>query len=326
MEIEFSQAGIHVPEIGLWLDPAVDCGAVWVSHGHGDHARARHGTVIGTLETLDLYRLRFPGHQAHFLPLAYGESIDWNGARLTAHPAGHILGAAQLLIERRGERVVYTGDLKLRPPLCGLATETVPCGRLIVESTFGLPIFHFLSREEARERIAGFARECFEQVCVPVFLAHPLGRGQEVVAALGDAGIPAAVHPAIAAYLPIYESRGFRFPGWSLYENPPLDGQALVTVHGARRTLEASGKNLRIAYVSGWAALDNARARTGAEELIPYSDHADFEELLALVEASGAREADVVHGYAEPFAHVLRGRGVEARAQAAPFARTLAPR
>jgi Cft2 family RNA processing exonuclease len=319
MRIDFSQAGIHLPEIGLWLDPAVDCEAAWISHGHGDHARGRHGTVIGTAETLEFYRMRFPGHQARFLPLAYGESMEWGGAWLTAHPSGHILGSAQLLIERRGERVVFTGDLKLRPPLLGQGAEPVRAERLIVESTFGLPIFHFLSREEALERIAGFARECFEQGRTPVFLAHPLGRGQEVLSALGEAGIPAAVHDAIAAFLPVYESRGCRFPDWTPYQDLHLDGRALVAVHGFRRTIEASGRDFRIAYVSGWAALDNARARTGAEELIAYSDHASFEELLALVEASGAREVDVVHGYTEPFAHLLRQRGVEARAQAAPF-------
>ena len=71
---------------------------------------------------------------------------------------------------------------------------------------------------------------------------------------------------------------------------------------------------MRTAYVSGWAALDNARASSGAEELIPYSDHADFEELLQLVEQSGALEVDVVHGYTIPFARILRDRGVNARA------------
>ena len=79
-----------------------------------------------------------------------------------------------------------------------------------------------------------------------------------------------------------------------------------------RNYLEASGKSVRIAYVSGWAALHNARARAGAEELIPYSDHADFDELLAIVEGSGASQVDVVHGYTEAFAHILRQRGIEA--------------
>jgi Cft2 family RNA processing exonuclease len=318
MQIEFLEDGIHLPEIGLWLDPAVDCEAAWISHGHGDHARGRHATVIGTPETIEFYKLRFADHAATFLSLAFGDALEWNGARLTAQPAGHILGAAQLVIERGGERVVFTGDLKLKPPMCGQQASPLHCDRLVIESTFGLPIFHLLSREEGRERILAFARECFEQKTTPVFLAHPLGRGQEVLGVLAEAGIPPAVHGAIVAYLPVFESRGYRFPGWTRLEGLPPAGHAIVTPRGYQR---ADAKNYRIAYVSGWAALDNARARAGAEELIPYSDHADFEELIEAVEASGAREVDVVHGYTEPFAHILRQRGVEARAQAAPFSR-----
>jgi Cft2 family RNA processing exonuclease len=98
------------------------------------------------------------------------------------------------------------------------------------------------------------------------------------------------------------------------YESGKYAGKALVVVPGFQNILEARGKDFRLAYVSGWAALDNARARSSAEVLIPYSDHAGFDELLAIVEQTGAREIDVVHGYAEPFAHILRLRGLDARA------------
>jgi Cft2 family RNA processing exonuclease len=323
MRIDFSAEGIHLPEIGLWLDPAVDSDAAWISHGHGDHACGRHNAVLATPETIEFYKLRFEAHGPLYCPLRYGEAVEWHGARLTAFAASHILGSAQLLVEMRGERVLYTGDLKLRPPLCGAATETVRADRLILESTFGLPVFHFLSREEARERITGFARECLASGTVPVFLAHPLGRGQEVLYALAEAGIPAAVDGAIAAYLPVYEAAGYRFPGWMPLDGPAPEGAALVTSRGFRP--ESGGRKMRIAYVSGRAALDNARARSGAEQLIPYSDHGDFEELVALAGASGAREVDVVHGYAEPFARILRQRGIAAHAQTAPFARGQAP-
>jgi Cft2 family RNA processing exonuclease len=222
--------------------------------------------------------------------------------------------------------MLYTGDLKRRPPLLGVETVTPPCDRLIVESTFGLPIFHLLSREEARERILDFARECSGEESTPVYLCHPLGRGQEVLHTLCAAGLPTAVHGSVARFIPLYESAGFEFPGWEPYRGLAAEGQALVMVHGFGRQAEAIGKNYRIAYVSGWAALDNARARSGAEELIPYSDHADFDELLALVEAASPREIDVVHGYAEPFARILTQRGWNARPRASSLARAGATR
>ena len=224
-------------------------------------------------------------------------------------------------LEFGGERLVYTGDIKLRQPLCGETTESVACDRLIIESTFGLPIFRMLDREAAMRRIVAFARECLEDGATPAFIGYALGRGQEIVHVLGQGGIPTSVHGAIARYIPVYQEHGYAFGDWAPYE-ASVTGRALVVVPTHGRVLEASGKNIRLAYVSGWAALDNARSRAGAEELIAYSDHADFSELLALVEASGAKHVDVVHGYTEPFARILRQRGYAADAPERAGART----
>ena len=157
------------------------------------------------------------------------------------------------------------------------------CDRLIIESTFGLPIYRFLSREEARVRIVNFARECLEDGITPVFIGYPLGRGQEIAFTLCQAGFPTAIHGSIARMIPVYEEAGFTFPELVSLRRQGNRRQSARRGAGFRAHLEASGKNTRLAYVSGWAAIDNARNRAGAEELIPYSDHADFDELLALV-------------------------------------------
>jgi Cft2 family RNA processing exonuclease len=318
MEVSFRPTGIYLPEIDLWLDNTEPCACTWISHGHSDHARGCHGQVIGTPITLRFYRMRLwlgeENTEPLQLPLDFGQSIDWNGARLTAYPASHILGAAQLLIEYKNERLVYTGDIKLRRPLAGETTQPLQCDRLIIESTFGLPIYKLLEREAAMNAIVRFARECLEEKVTPVFIGYALGRGQEVVHVLCDAGIPTAVHGAIAKFIPVYQECGYTFNGWEPYEARATAGKALVVVPSHGAALETSGKSIRIAYVSGWAALDNARTRSGAEELIPYSDHADFDELLTLVTHSQAKDIDVVHGYTEPFAHILRTRGFSAAA------------
>ena len=138
MQVEFRESGIYLPDIELWLDNTEPCSATWISHGHSDHARGCHGRVIGTSATLRIYRMRLwleeGQEEPETLPLDFGECLDWNGAVLTAYPASHILGAAQLLVEYRGERLVYTGDMKLRQPLCGDTTEPIPCDRLIIET------------------------------------------------------------------------------------------------------------------------------------------------------------------------------------------------
>lgn len=315
MQVEARPNGVLLPEIDLWLDSREPCAATWISHAHSDHAQSAHGRVFATPATLSLYQKRVELSRAAsegLTPLDYGESMEWNGARLMALRGAHIVGAAQLLVEYRGERLIYTGDIKLRAPLCGATTEVCTCDRLIIESTFGLPVFHFLDREEARRRIVAFAEECLAEGSNPAFLGYALGRGQEIVYALRQAGIPTAVHGAIARFLPFYAEHGYDAAGWEPYESGETKGKALVVVPGMRKFLEASSRDVRIAYVSGWAALSNARTRSGAEYLVPYSDHADFEELLEIVTRSGARQVDVVHGYTEAFAHILRQRGIEA--------------
>jgi Cft2 family RNA processing exonuclease len=349
MHVTYSPEGIYLQDIDLWLDPRRSQPVAWLSHAHSDHARGSHGTAVGSPDTLEIYALR-AGEQAvantRMQRLAYGESLEYNGATLTALPAGHILGAAQLLVEFGGERLVYTGDIKLRPPLCGATTEVVPCDHLIMECTFGLPVFHFLSRQEAIDRIVAFARECLADGDTPAFLGYALGRGQEIAHVLASHGVPTMVHGAIARYFPWYERAGYAFGDWVPYQRgkvsangkdsdtshgsepkaaDPVDGladrgiegRALVAVPSFRTTLQASASRVRIAYVSGWASMDNARARTGAEALIPYSDHGDFPELLGIVEQSRPKRVDAVHGFTEVFASILRNKGVEAHAPAA---------
>jgi Cft2 family RNA processing exonuclease len=320
LNVSFRPSGIYLADLDLWLDNTEPCpgSSTWISHGHSDHARGCHTQVIGTPTTLRFYRMRLSlgANDAEPVqrPLAFGQSIDWNGARLTAYPASHILGAAQLLIEHKNERLVYTGDIKLRPPLAGETTQPLECDRLIIESTFGLPIYRLLEREAAVQSILRFARQCLAESVTPVFIGYALGRGQEIVHVLCEAGIPTSVHGAIARFIPVYEECGYRFQGWEPYDARATGDRALVVVPSHGAALQTTGKPMRIAYVSGWAALDNARTRAGAEELIPYSDHADFEELLTLVTHSRAAHIDVVHGYTEPFAHILRTRGFSADA------------
>jgi len=159
---------------------------------------------------------------------------------------------------------VSSGDIKLASPICGRETQVVRCDRLIVESTFGLPIYRFLSREDACGRIVNTALECLADGVTPVFIGYALGRGQEVVHTLCKAGIPTAVHGSIARLIPVYQQAGYEFCGWEPYAARATEGKALVVVPNFRAILEASGKKTRLAYVSGWAALDNARARVGA--------------------------------------------------------------
>lgn len=310
MRVDYSSEGIFLPAIGLWLDPRVPVPAAWLSHAHSDHARGLHDTVIATPATARLYRHRWPlpaGRTQQVHTLSPGETLEWNGARLTPLQAAHILGAAQLLVEHEGERLIYTGDIKSRNPICGWPTQSAPCDHLIIESTFGLPIYQFLEAPEARQQIADFAQDCLDRGQTPVFQGYGLGRGQEIAHTLALYGIPCKIHHSIAGIIPIYEDAGYTFPTES-------EKGAILVTPGQAESIPGKSK---VALVSGWAALDNARAKANADVLIPYSDHADFSELLALIAAASPKQIDVVHGYAEPFSRILRaqGRNAEAKTQ-----------
>jgi Cft2 family RNA processing exonuclease len=313
MEVRFHREGIHLPALDLWLDPEGDRPLAFLSHAHADHARGAHGRVYCTPATAELYRLR-GGGAADIVAVDYGVPFELGKARLTLFPAGHILGSAQLLVEHGDQRLVYTGDLRLDEPLLGPPGEIVPCDRLVIESTYGLPIFRFLSAADAREAIVSAARKALDEGSTPVLLGYPLGRGQELVHVLSEAGVPVAAHGAVAKYLDLHA----RFLGRRFDAEPyerGLRGRAIVGPLGFGRQLAASDGAVRVVAVSGWALLDNARARFAADTLVPWSDHSSFGELVRYVEASGARTVDVVHGFAEPFANILRSRGFDAHAR-----------
>jgi Cft2 family RNA processing exonuclease len=316
MEVSFTPEGIYLPALDLWLDPEGDRPTAFISHGHADHATGRHGVAICTPVTAEIHRLR-NGQETGQKAVPFRETFEHRGARLTLYPAGHILGAAQLLVELGGERLVYTGDLKLDPALCADAAEIVPCDHLIIESTFGLPMFRFLSADETRRRIVATARALLNAGEIPVFLGYPLGRGQEIVEVLRTADVPVAAHGAVARYLDVYARHTGREFDAEPYERDAIEGHAIVGPSSFGRQISRSVKKSRVIAVSGWALLDSARARYGADVLISYSDHASFPELMKYVEGCGTRKVDVVHGFTEAFAEILRQKGFEARAPTA---------
>src|SRR3954469_19818796 len=135
-------AGLCCARGDFHIDPVRSVGKALITHGHSDHARAGHGSVLATRETLDFMRLRYGDNFARqSQAIAYGETIDLNGVRVTFHPVGHVMGSAQIAVERDGLRIVASGDYKDVPdPTCA-PFELTPCDVFITEATFGLPVF-----------------------------------------------------------------------------------------------------------------------------------------------------------------------------------------
>jgi Cft2 family RNA processing exonuclease len=312
--------GIHLTDLGLALDPTRPARVAVLSHGHGDHACAAHGEVIATRVTAEIYLRRVPGAGASRLRVVdYGEpTVLTSGATVVLEPAGHILGSAQTLVTAPdGERLVYSGDFKLKTAIAAEPARPIPCDHLVVESTYGKPGFRTVDALAASQAIQTAVERAFAVGAVPIFAGYPLGRGQELVHALLIAGYEVAADPAIARFFDLYKGAGYATRCAPLDGTPPRRVAVVAPMHIARTMTRRLGHRAQLAYVSGWAcdpALAWERGASCATHLIPYSDHADHAELRQYVAAAAPRVVDVIHGYTEELAYDLRCQGINARA------------
>jgi putative mRNA 3-end processing factor len=299
------------------IDPTRAVDKALITHGHSDHARPGHGAVLATQETLDLMRLRYGENFAGTTQaVRYGETLDIGGAAVTFHPAGHVLGSAQIAVGAKGCRIVASGDYKdVADPTCA-PFELVPCDVFITEATFGLPVFrHGDPRGEIAKLLHSLA--LFPERAHLVG-AYSLGKAQRVIALIRQAGYdqPIYLHGALQKITNYYADR--------------IDLGELRLVRGANKAELAGTITLApptsltdlwsrrfpdpiTAFASGWMRV-RARARQHGVALpLVISDHADWDGLIATVVATGAGQIWVTHGAEEALVHWCTTRGREAR-------------
>jgi Cft2 family RNA processing exonuclease len=307
------QRGIYLPEVDLWLDPQIPRGTAAVSHAHSDHIQS-HTVTLATSTTAVFLRHRL-GRESRCRSLPFGQRAQFPGFALTLYPAGHILGSAQVLIERNGERLLYSGDFKLKPGRSVEATEVPEADVVIMETTFGKPGYVFPPADEVVAAIRGWVRGAWEDGLTPILFSYALGKSQELLAHLHDLDGEILLHRSVYALVKLYEELGIRFPTYRLYAHGSVPDRAvLICPPGCRRSHDiAAIRNRRTAYVSGWALDRGAAWRFGTHTCFPLSDHADYPDLLEYVRLTGARVIHTVHGFADEFATDLRLRGLDAR-------------
>jgi Cft2 family RNA processing exonuclease len=299
--------GISLVDHGLWLDPQVVRKRAFVSHAHSDHAR-RHALAMLTPATLALLP---PGRQPRRAQVtALDEPVALGDAWVTLHDAGHMLGSAQLLFEHGGDRLLYTGDLKLRR---GAGQPPTPIPRadvLVLESTYGRPHFRFPDPDEVLHDIAWWCKRALASRVTPVLLANAMGKAQEMMLALDGLGLGFALEERCVPFARGYEAAGVRLPDWVPLDGEP-DGRVVIAPPAGKEAIRQLAR-YRTALVSGWAREPSFWPRFGADYAFPISDHCDFDELMRVVELCGAERVYTVHGFASDLAVSLRRRGVRA--------------
>jgi putative mRNA 3-end processing factor len=310
-------AGLFCPRGGFHIDPTRAVDKAIITHGHSDHARPGHGAVLATQETLDLMRLRYGESFARATQvLRYGEGIAVDGVRVELHPAGHVLGSAQIVVAANGTRIVASGDYKdVVDPTCA-PFELVPCDVFITEATFGLPVFrHPDPRAEVAKLLQSVA--LFPERA-HLIGAYSLGKAQRVIALIREAGYPHPIylHGALEAITRYYAER------IGLGEIRLVRGAKKAELAGAIALAPPSMlkdvwtrrfPDPVTAFASGWMRI-RARARQHGVELpLVISDHADWNGLTATVAATGASEVWVTHGAEEALVRWCELHGLHAR-------------
>lgn len=305
--------GISLVGHKLWLDPQVVRDLAFVSHAHSDHAR-RHRRALLTEPTLKLLSQQRRPHAVDVVRL--GRPVVVDGARVTLHDAGHMLGSAMLLFEQPGTGVLYSGDMKLRRPGGGL-TVVPRAPVLVLESTYGRPHFRFPEPDSVVESLALWCRQAIAAGATPVVLAHALGKAQEVMLLLGRYHFRFALEERCVPFAHGYERAGVALPEWAELSQVEerLEDRVVVLPPAGKQALRRLAR-YRTALVSGWAQDPQFARLFGADRCFALSDHCDFDELLQVVSLSGAEHVYTVHGFADDLARHLRRRGVRAHALA----------
>src|SRR5579859_2911799 len=302
--------GVSLPAHRLWLDPLVVRNFAFISHAHADHAR-RHKEALLTPQTLAL--IPEPRRPRGWRMLGYREEMRRGQATVTLYPAGHMLGSAQLLFEHRGTRLLYTGDIKLRQALGSPPTFVPRADVLIVETTYGRPHFRFGDPDSTIELIARWCRLALDSKITPVLLCHALGKTQEVMLSLAPYGFTFALESRCVPCAKDYSSAGMALPDWVELNSEGAPGRVVIAPPAGKEEVRRLGR-YRTALISGWAKDAEFARMFGAVATFDLSDHCDFDELLEVVERSGADQVYTVHGYTADFARLLRKRGVRASA------------
>ncbi len=293
-----------------------------VTHAHADHACPGSRAYLAARPGEALLRARV-GSDAAIQPLGYGESVPLNGVRVSLHPAGHILGSAQVRLESGGEVWVVSGDYKLEPdPTCA-AFEPVACDTFVTESTFGLPIYRWPPEAEVFAEIGNWWTANQQAGKASVLFAYSVGKAQRVLA-----GLLANVDPLPG---PIYThgaveklSRLYREAGIALAPTTHASAAPAATDWSRALIVAPPSANgtawmrrfapLSTGLVSGWMRIRGARRRRSLDRGFVLSDHADWPGILSAVRASGASRVWVTHGYRAPVVEWLKQQGIEAQA------------
>jgi putative mRNA 3-end processing factor len=320
MLIEPADAGLYCAPGGFHIDPWKPVARAVITHAHGDHLRPGSRAYLCHADALPLVRHRLGG-DARVMPIADGESVLLDGVRVSMHPAGHILGAAQVRIEHRGEVWVASGDYKRQPDPTCRPFEPQRCHTFITEATFGQPVFRWDAPAVTIAEMEAWLLEMRDAGRPAVIFCYALGKAQRVLAELYASGLerPVFVHGSLIPLIEVYRRAGVVMPpvhrATDAARGTSFGGEVIVAPLSARgSTWMRRFTDHSDAFASGWMRIRGAWRRRGYDRGFALSDHADWDDVLHTVRETGAERVFVTHGYTDVLTRWLVGSGFDAHA------------
>lgn len=320
--IQLRPEGLYCSRGNFYIDPWRPVPRAVITHGHGDHARVGMSEYHTTREGLPIlqWRLRAQDYQVH----DYDESFMLGDVRVSLHPAGHVLGSAQVRIEGGGEVWVASGDYKRQhDPTCA-PFEVVRCDTFITEATFGLPVYRWQDTSEVAREIVQWREHCGERGEAAVLYCYALGKAQRILAELAaHTDRPALLHGAIAAGVDVYRQAGIEMlETRALGEDAKLRGDKhdyageliIAPPSAAGSAWLRRFRRAQQGFASGWMRIRGNRRRRNYDRGFVVSDHADWPALIRTVQETGATRVIATHGNTDAIIRKLNEDGIAAEA------------
>ncbi|MEM1224740.1 MAG: ligase-associated DNA damage response exonuclease [Planctomycetota bacterium] len=315
--LEVNPNGIYCSAGDFYIDPWKPVPRAVITHGHSDHARSGCRRYLSAKPGEPILRSRL-GSDAEMDLVDYGETRTIGGVGISLHPAGHMLGSAQIRLEYRGQVSVVTGDYKLQSDQTCADWEPVPCDLLVTESTFGLPIYRWPEPDDVQRQINDWWRRSAESGKCAILYGYAVGKSQRLLSGL-DASIgPIYTHGAVEKGVEAYRRAGVELPKTQLVSDQPAKhdwaGSMVLAVPSAHGTTWM--RRFRVvstAMASGWMAVRGQRRRRSVDRGFVLSDHVDWPGLMTAIDASRASKIWVTHGTADVVARYLQSSGVDAQ-------------
>ncbi|MEM7106851.1 MAG: ligase-associated DNA damage response exonuclease [Bacteroidota bacterium] len=312
--ITFTDRGIYCEQADVFIDPWKPVDKALITHGHADHSRWGHKKYLSTRTAAPVIRYRLGN--INLDTIEFGKQVNVNGVNISFHPAGHIIGSAQIRLEYKGEVWVVSGDYKLEQDGITEVYEPVPCHTFVTESTFGLPVYKWKKQAEVFASINDWWNRNKEQGKTTVLTGYALGKAQRIIQNLDESIGTIYTHGAIENVNQVIRGQGIDlkptvrvvqemakndFAGSIVIATPSAVGSSWIKKFG----------KISVGAASGWMNLRGARRRRGVDRGFVLSDHADWDGLNKAIEESKADRVFVTHGYTSIFSKWLGEKGLD---------------